>query len=245
MLFLLAFVGLLLLAWPTRVASYWIGAAALFAGMYILCVSASILVIITSLQPRISQLWLLLVVPVALAIGAFHANWMLFASGFRAYVMPGKSMENAIMIHEYVMGDSRYYIHRTPARGDIILFQKADYVLVKRVAAVGGDTIEGRSDVILLNGKQLEEPYIKHIGASRDYPEAANFGPVYVPAGKLFVLGDNRDISLDSRIRGYGLVDVAAVRGKVLYVLYSGYRNRMGNLIDTIKPDALKVKPRL
>jgi signal peptidase I len=87
------------------------------------------------------------------------------------------------------------------------------------VIAVGGDSIEATNQVIYVNGRKLDEPYVEHIGEA---PEWANtFGPVYVPTGNFFVMGDNRDYSLDSRSEEYGLVDQRSIVGKPLYTFDS------------------------
>lgn len=121
------------------------------------------------------------------------------------------------MVGDCYIVDSWYYRNTTPSRGDIILFKRPDYILTKRVIAVAGDTIEGRRGLIFLNGKQLDEFYVEHINLE---PEISlnNFGQVTVPPGKLFVMGDNRDNSLDSRTPEFGLVDVSTVVGKALYI---------------------------
>jgi signal peptidase I len=116
--------------------------------------------------------------------------------------------------------DSRYYRRQDPQRGDIIIFPaptRPGLLLFKRVIATSGDTIKIQGDVVYLNGKLLSEPYAKFEG-SGDAP--LSVAPTTLPAGKLFVMGDNRYVSFDRRYAGFGLVDIAAVRGKVLYVLF-------------------------
>ena len=76
-------------------------------------------------------------------------------------------------------------------------------------------TIDGRSGVVIVNGIELSEPYVQHNG--NPMPLQTDFGPIVVPAGKLFVMDDKRDISYDSSIPGFGLVDVTDVLGKPLY----------------------------
>jgi signal peptidase I len=85
------------------------------------------------------------------------------------------------------------------------------------VIATSGDTIKIQGDVVYLNGKLLSEPYTRFEG-----PEDAleSVAPTTLPAGKLFVMGDNRHVSFDSRYARFGLVDIAAVRGKVIYALF-------------------------
>jgi signal peptidase I len=117
----------------------------------------------------------------------------------------------------------QYYHSRAPKRLDTIVFERDKIFFIKRVVAVSGDSIEGRNQVIYVNSKALYEPYVEHVG---DPPEWANtFGPVVVPANKLFVMGDNRDYSLDSRSEDFGLVDSISVVGKPLYVFRSTNRD--------------------
>jgi signal peptidase I len=92
--------------------------------------------------------------------------------------------------------------------------------LIKRVVASGGDTVEGKGSLVLVNGHPLSEPYIEHIGYELHLNlNTAEFGPVIVGPGELFVLGDNRDNSIDSRAAEFGPVTENSVTGRVLYVV--------------------------
>lgn len=134
----------------------------------------------------------------------------------------------------------------TPHRGDVIVFEyPKDPTLnyVKRVVGIGGDTLAMDAGTLIVNGAPQVEPYIQRTDASHDF-EAADFawqreflappasdlawryhatrdhwGPLVVPPGKFFVLGDNRDNSLDSRF--WGFVDKQAVKGRPLLVYFS------------------------
>lgn len=134
---------------------------------------------------------------------------------------------------------------RHPARGDVIVFKwPADPTVnfVKRVVGVPGDTLLMRRGVLFRNGRRVPEPYVSRTGpdadvaaadfgwqrdylvpalhASRSYfPSRNHWGPLVVPAGDYFVLGDNRDNSLDSRY--WGFVPDSLVRGRPLFVYYS------------------------
>jgi signal peptidase I len=88
---------------------------------------------------------------------------------------------------------------------------------------MGGDTIEGRPGKIILNGNLINESYVEHSQSQEQAEELANdwlrsFGPIIIPPNKYFVMGDIRDISLDSRSPDFGLVDRSSIMGKVLYV---------------------------
>ena len=99
-------------------------------------------------------------------------------------------------------------------RGDIVTFASPvdGKPVVKRVVAVAGDTVAIDDAVLVVNGHRVAEPYVDHSRIDGTY-----FGPVTVPAGRLFVLGDNRFGSVDSRV--YGPISSAAVTGRILWVL--------------------------
>jgi len=117
-------------------------------------------------------------------------------------------------------------IHRQgPARGDVVVFRyprdrSLDYI--KRVVAIGGDTVEIRDKQVFLNGEQVVNPHARF--TNQDIMNAAagprdNFGPVTVPEDKIFVMGDNRDNSYDSRF--WGFVDLRDVLGQALIIYWS------------------------
>lgn len=106
------------------------------------------------------------------------------------------------------------YLFNPPERGDIVIV-KIDETLsyVKRVIAFGGETIEIKDSKVYINGTVLKEDYlVKGI-------EYDDYAPVRVPEGTYFVMGDNRPISLDSRVEGIGFIKQKAVLGKVIFKL--------------------------
>lgn len=92
--------------------------------------------------------------------------------------------------------------------------------LIKRVIAVAGDTVEIRNKKLYVNGEPVDDTHAKFYD-SRQYsdPPRDNFGPVTVPEGKLFCMGDNRDHSHDSRY--WGFADVKDVKGKATFIYWS------------------------
>ena len=114
---------------------------------------------------------------------------------------------------------------RLPQKGEIIVFKypedtKRDFI--KRVIAVEGDTIQMIDKKIYVNGKPAEEPFTQHTDTSARLGQLEprdNFGPYLVPKNKLFMMGDNRDQSYDSRFWGY--VDIKQVRGKAMIIYWS------------------------
>jgi len=111
-------------------------------------------------------------------------------------------------------GPSLWYADRkrscAPNLGQIVVFRSIpnDSLIVKRVIALGGDTIRIKEGSVLVNGAALSEPYVQHsqayIPSDDSWPtdNRAQIRQVVVPAGCYFVLGDNRDESVDSRVLG-------------------------------------------
>ena len=135
---------------------------------------------------------------------------------------------------------------REPRRGEIIVFRsvEGDFAVVKRLIGVPGDTVGMRHGLLVRNGRMLREPYAVHTDPSRSEdrvvrqemrdwqlphlagpgraayrPDLQDWGPIVVPRGSLFVLGDNRDNSLDSRY--WGFVPRTSLLGKPLFIYYS------------------------
>ena len=155
----------------------------------------------------------------------------------QAFKIPSGSMLPTLQIGDHILVSKFIYGVKMPFTGstlipisdpkpnDIVVFQfpknpELDYI--KRVVAVGGDTVEIKDKKISINGK----PFTDTHGVYQDkliLPASAaprdNFGPTTVPAGKLFVMGDNRDNSFDGRF--WGFVDLKAVRGKAWAIYWS------------------------
>ncbi len=116
-----------------------------------------------------------------------------------------------------------------PSRGDLIIFEHEGQLLVKRVIGQSGDIVEGRNLQIFVNGKLLEESYVEHIGKRPlGIKTLETFPPIKLPADKLFVAGDNRDYSFDSRDPRFGLISTAEIKGRPVAIVQSNNPQRVG-----------------
>ncbi len=187
---------------------------------------------------------------VAILIAVFIRTFIM-----QAYKIPSRSMVpklvvgDHLLVNKFIYGVKIPYFRKTiipitdPQRGDIVVFiypndRSKDFI--KRVIGVAGDKIEIKNKKIFLNGKEYTDSYGIY-SDSVTYPGVMqprdNFGPVTVPAASLFVMGDNRDESADSRY--WGFVDLKDVEGKALIIYWSWNSEdhnlrwqRIGNLLN-------------
>lgn len=156
-------------------------------------------------------------ISIALIIGAI----ILF------FIMPTvvreHSMENTLFENDYLFVGRQHYrlLGKPYERGDIIVFKSElllpngkEKLLVKRVIAVPGDRVEIKDGLVILNGEALEEKYTK------DGYTNGSMDEIVVPEGTVFVLGDNRQNSADSRDPRIGCIDMTTVKGKALIRLF-------------------------
>jgi signal peptidase I len=131
------------------------------------------------------------------AIGALIVRSVLFEGIY----LKTDSMAPTLPQESHVFVSKLAYVFKSPERGDIVVFttpQQPDKGLVKRVIAIAGDTLEIKAKKVILNGKELYESYAQHIHPEVRYTDD-NLGPISIPEGHVFVMGDNRDVSGDSR----------------------------------------------
>lgn len=162
----------------------------------------------------------------------------------QAFKIPSGSMQETLLIGDYILVSKFIYgvklpfteitviPYKEPRRGDVVVFkypEEPDKDFIKRVVGVGGDTVEIRDKLVYVNGEREKDPFAVHVDPLV-FPSGIqprdNLGPLSVPDGKLFVMGDNRDQSNDSRF--WGFVDVAAVRGKAFMIYWSWDRHKFG-----------------
>jgi signal peptidase I len=173
----------------------------------------------------------------------------------QAFKIPSGSMQptllvgDHILVNKFIYGIKAPFLDKTivpmtdPKRGDVVVFKfpedpKKDFI--KRVIGIEGDVIEIRNKKVFLNNEPMEDEHgtymDPHIIPGTARPRD-NLGPLTVPANALFVMGDNRDHSYDSRF--WKFVDLSEVKGKAFIIYWSWNRdnpgvrwNRLGHLIQ-------------
>ena len=163
----------------------------------------------------------------------------------QAFKIPSGSMQNTLLIGDHILVSKfAYGVHipnvipflniklfddivlfqKTPKREDIIVFkypknEKRDFI--KRVIGIPGDLIEVRQQEVFINEKLIKEKYARHTDMPQKTPLVPrdDFGPIVVPPGHLFMMGDNRENSQDSRF--WGFLEINKIKGKALVIYWS------------------------
>ena len=172
-------------------------------------------------------------------LGAFAMAMVLNSKVFATVKVEQRSMENTLFSNQKLILEKLSYNFVEPKRGDIIIFFEngqrgtivddtvkfinnikskvdntdVDKRMVKRIIGIPGDEINIKGGYVYINGEKLTEPYAKDQTSSG----IVNF-PIEVPNNKLFVLGDNRPVSSDSR--EFGLIDYNQVEGKAVFRVF-------------------------
>lgn len=171
----------------------------------------------TGSSARMSRWWIFAGIPLHYLSTNLIFTSLLVGSGFHTFKFGSSSMEPMMLLGDKFVADERYYRLRPPHRGDLALLRLGKDVTIKRIIAIGGDTIEGKERKIFLNGEIRDEPFVQHKFDRGSDPALDTFGPFKIPPGKYFVMGDNRDISLDSRSSDVGFLDKSAIVGRPIY----------------------------
>ena len=163
----------------------------------------------------------------------------------QAFKIPSGSMEETLLIGDHILVskfaygthipneipflniklfDDIIFFPKQPERGDIIVFkypkdEKRDFI--KRVIGIPGDLLEVRHQKVFINGKSYEDRHARHTESPSDSSLVPrdDFGPILVPDNHLFMMGDNRENSQDSRY--WGFLNINKVRGKALMIYWS------------------------
>ncbi|HQZ38149.1 MAG TPA: signal peptidase I [Vicinamibacterales bacterium] len=173
--------------------------------------------------------------------------------GFQAFKIPTGSMEpnllvgDHLLVNKFIFAPAATGLERTllpmrpVTRGEVIVFkfpEDPERDFIKRVIGLPGETLELRNQVIYINGAPLMEPYAHYqlpAGAEGEDDVRQHYGPVTVPAGHYFMMGDNRDDSQDSRY--WGFLPASYVKGRALFIYWSfggSEGTRWGRLLHQI-----------
>jgi signal peptidase I len=166
----------------------------------------------------------------------------------QGYRIPSGSMEDTLKIGDFLFADKITYGARIPfvdgkrmpglrepQSGDIVIFKSpmTGETLIKRCVAVAGQSVEVRNKDLYVDGRRMDEPYVKH---SRMQTRGDNFGPFTVPAGRIFCMGDNRDASFDSRFFGPVPLELVIAKADILYFSFDTRKMlpRLGRIAKTL-----------
>ncbi|OEH85955.1 signal peptidase I [Desulfuribacillus stibiiarsenatis] len=129
---------------------------------------------------------------------------------FAIFIVDGESMYPTLKDSEWLIVNKAIYVVGEPRKNDIVVFHATatrDYI--KRVIAVEGDELEMVNGEVYVNGNLLDEPYINEPMSYHN-----NYDKIVIPENKIFVMGDNRNKSADSRMHDIGFIDVDQVVGR-------------------------------
>jgi signal peptidase I len=134
-----------------------------------------------------------------------------------AFYIPTESMIPTLEVGDRVFVNKFVYRFAQPERGDVVVFKSVedggDEELIKRIVGVPGDEIIVRNGVLFVNNERWEESYV-----NSELRDGSFFGPMTVPEGKVFVMGDNRGNSRDSRF--FGPVPMENIEGKAFVIFW-------------------------
>lgn len=135
---------------------------------------------------------------------------------FTTYRISGSSMESTLHSGEKVLVNKLVYYVGKPHRGDVVILHVTNNTdFIKRVIGIGGDTIEFKDDALFINGSYIDETYLRENRQKAKLlgiPLTNDYGPITIPKGKVFVMGDNRNNSIDSR--DIGMIDLNGIVGR-------------------------------
>lgn len=154
---------------------------------------------------------------------------------WRTFSVPSASMQPTLQVGEWFIADTWYYRSHAPARGDLAVYYvpgDPDTVFVKRIVGLAGDRVEFRGGRAFVNGAPTDEPTID-VGDPNGFYNTTT--PVTVPAGHVFVAGDNRANSMDSRVSRHGTVPVENLLGRGTEIFWGATTARLGLWIGTAR----------
>lgn len=197
-----------------------------------------------SVQLKPYQRWWIYVGFAVVLYGSPGGYGLFIPERFLSFQIPSESMVPTLLVGDRLVADGWAYWGKDPQRGDVVVFdypREPSIKYVKRLIGLPGDTVEVRGGELFLNGQLVPQrrggeaslgspgwqqvEFIESLGAVEhpiyrsQPPMNLEFGPVKVPEGQFFMMGDNRDRSSDSRV--WGFVKRDAILGRMAYVYFS------------------------
>lgn len=148
----------------------------------------------------------------AVVIALFINNFMIVN-----IIIPTSSMEATLNVGDRGIAWRLAYLMTDPSRNDVVVFDGSDKLLVKRIIGLPKDKIEIIDGQLYINDVIIKESFIKA-------PMIGNYGPYFVPENHYFMLGDNRNISKDSRYWEDPYIDRKMIKGKMLFKYFPSFK---------------------
>ncbi len=161
---------------------------------------------------------------VIMVVAIFVFAWLLRTFVFQSYQIPSESMEDTILKGDMVFSEKVSYYLRDPQAGEIITFEDPEIpsrTLIKRVIATEGQTVSLQDGYVYVDGQRLDESYTS---GEPSYPLDSAYGseeisyPYTVPEGEVWVMGDNRTNSSDSRY--FGSIPISSITGHAALIYW-------------------------
>jgi signal peptidase I len=133
-----------------------------------------------------------------------------------AFYIPSESMVPTLEVGDRVFVNKFIYRFNEPEHGDIVVFENVEGEsedLIKRIVGLPGDRVAVFDGVLFVNGERWEEPYV-----NKRFPDNSSYGPTTVPEGEIFVMGDNRSNSRDSRF--FGPISMDKIEGEAFVIFW-------------------------
>ena len=186
---------------------------------------------------------------IAVILALFVRTWV-----FQAFQIPTGSMEPNLLVGDHLIVNKMIFApavtglerailpDRDIRRGDIVVFKypkNPERDFIKRVIGLPGDRLELHRKQVYINGQPIEQPYAHFLEATSTSGPAKvedvreEYGPLTVPSGQYFMMGDNRDNSEDSRY--WGFMPLSYVKGKALFIYFSIDQSKPGGFFSNIQ----------
>jgi len=154
---------------------------------------------------------------------------------WRTFTIPSASMEPTLHVDEWLIADMHYYSKNAPARGDLVLYRLPSdnqTIYIKRIVGLPGDRIAFRDGHTIVNGVAANEPFANFGDPKAFFNTTAD---VTVPPDRLFVVGDNRANSSDSRVSQHGMVPFGNLIGRAAEIFLTEEWSRVGLWVGSPK----------